>query len=110
MSNLNRLQMLLEFCKSEPENPFNWYALALEYNAMKDHKAGELFDKLLEEFSDYLPTYYTAAQYYAEMEYLEKATKIFSQGIDLAIAQNESKTLQELRSAFEMFKFENDLD
>ncbi len=110
MSNLNRLRALQEFCETEPENPFNWYALALEYQAGEPSKTEEIFDRLLTDFSDYLPTYYPAAHFFSDQEKTDKALTIFEKGIELAHSQGQTKTLGELNSALEIFKFENDLD
>jgi len=110
MSNLDRLKILIQFSEEEPSNPFNWYALALEYLSIDSSKTEDLYDKLLNEHEGYLPTYYPAAHFFAEREKLGKAQAIFEKGIHLAKSQNESKTEKELKSAFEMFLFENDLD
>ncbi|WP_289999224.1 tetratricopeptide repeat protein [Algoriphagus sediminis] len=110
MSNLNRLRALHEFCETEPDNPFNWYALALEYQEHDPEKTSELFNKLLLEHPDYLPTYYPAAHFFSDQDDIEKALDIFEKGISLAKIQGETKTLNELSSALEMLKFENDLD
>lgn len=110
MSNLNRLQALTQFCEEEPQNPFNWYALALEYQSTDPAHTGSLFDQLLTEHESYLPTYYPAAHFFAAQNKLDKAGQIFESGIKLAKEQQELKAVKELSSAFEMFKFENDLD
>lgn len=110
MSNLNRLKILIQFSEEEPSNPFNWYALALEYLNIDTSKTEQLFNKLLNEHESYLPTYYPAANFFAEKNKITRAKVIFEKGINLAKSQKESKTEKELKSAFEMFLFENDLD
>lgn len=110
MSNLNRLQALKNFCAEEPENPFNWYALALEYQSIDPAQTENLYNQLLKDHKSYLPTYFPAAHFFAERNNLEKAQQIFENGIELAKTLNEQKAEKELSSAFEMFKFENDLD
>jgi Tfp pilus assembly protein PilF len=110
MTILSRLQLLIEFTKEEPENPFNWYALALEYFNSNPAESVGLFEKLLNRFPEYLPTYYTAAQYFSEQNDLEKAKELFEKGILLAIKLKEDKTLKELQNAYQNFLFENDLD
>lgn len=110
MSNLNRLQALKQFCDEEPQNPFNWYALALEYESIDPTQTENLFNQLLKDHESYLPTYFPAAHFFASQNKLDKALQIFEDGIKLAQSQNESKTAKELSSALEIFKFENDLD
>lgn len=110
MANLERITLLKEFASEEPSNPFNWYALAIEYRNNDAEQALPLFDKLLKEFPQYLPTYYTAAVFYAELDMIAAAQVVFEKGIELARQQNEAKALQELQNAYQNFQFENDLD
>lgn len=110
MSNLDRLKLLIQFSEEEPENPFNWYALALEYNSIDSSKTEKLYNQLLKEHESYLPTYYPAAHFFSERGKLAKAKGIFEKGISLAQANQETKAEKELKSALEMFLFENDLD
>lgn len=110
MGNLNRIELLKQFSLEEPDNPFNWYALALEYQELEKDKTVELFDKLLSLHKSYLPTYYPAAHFFAELGKLDKAEEIFEAGINLAGIQKNEKAIKELRNAFQNFKFENDLD
>lgn len=110
MSNLDRIQVLIQFTKEEPENPFNWYALAIEYSNSKPTETVLIFDQLLAENPDYLPTYYTAAVFFEEIGELEKAKAIFEKGIQLAQKNNQSKTLGELKNKYQNFLFEHDLD
>ncbi|NVJ85522.1 MAG: tetratricopeptide repeat protein [Algoriphagus sp.] len=110
MSNLGRLKLLEQFAQEEPKEPFNWYALALETQESQPEKASGYFEKLLADFSDYLPTYYPAAHFFSALNDLEKAKNIFEKGIELARSQSERKTLQELQNAYQNFIFENDLD
>lgn len=110
MGNLGRLELLKQFINEEPENPFNWYALAMEYLSIDSEKSEMLFDKLLKSFDAYLPTYYTAAMFYSERGDLEKAKETFERGITLAQKTKEQKALMELKNAYQNFLFENDLD
>lgn len=110
MSNLDRLQLLIQFTKEEPENPFNWYALALEYMNSDPEETAVIFNQLLKSHRDYLPTYYTSAQFFAEQNQLEKAKEIFEKGIELAGKLKDEKAFKELKNAYQNFLFENDLD
>jgi Tfp pilus assembly protein PilF len=102
--------MLQSFAEQEPENPFNWYALALEYLSSSPEKASSLFHKLLNEHKGYLPTYYHAAHFFADQGHLELAKSVFEQGIILAEKENQLNTLRELKNSYQNFLFENDLD
>lgn len=110
MTNLDRIQLLRQFTEEEPENPFNWYALALEFRETDPDEAHSLFSTLLKNHSDYLATYFPAAHLFAEMGDIEQAKVIFEKGISLAREQKNTKVLQELQNAYQNFLFENDLD
>lgn len=110
MGNLDRIELLRQFISEEPENPFNIYALALELQESEPKESQNLFEKLLIEFPEYLPTYYPAAHFFAEWDDLEKAQETFEKGIELAKTKLETKTLQELNNAYQNFLFENDID
>ncbi|WPR76959.1 tetratricopeptide repeat protein [Algoriphagus sp. NG3] len=110
MSNLDRIHLLRQFTEEEPENPFNWYALAIEYRETDQEEAYTLFAKLLAEYPAYLATYFPAAHHYAEMGEIHAAKEIFENGVALAREQKNMKALQELQNAYQNFLFENDLD
>lgn len=106
MSKLSRIALLQSFAEQEPENPFNWYALAIEFLESEPEKALSYFDKLLLEHKSYLPTYYHAAALYAEFGHLEKAKTTYEEGIALAKNLSESNSLRELQNAYQNFQFE----
>jgi tetratricopeptide (TPR) repeat protein len=110
MGNLDRVRLLRKFIDLEQENPFNYYALALELRESDPLETVELFDFLLENHPGYLPVYFTAAHFFTEQNQLLKAKQLFEKGIELAQSQNEEKALKELKNAFQNFLFENDLD
>ncbi len=110
MANLTRIEQLLQFVKEEPNDPFNLYALALEYQNKDADAAKTYFEKLLQQHPEYLPTYFHAAAFFAEAEKIEKAQQIYLKGIDLAKKQGNQHALRELKNAYQNFVFENDLD
>jgi tetratricopeptide (TPR) repeat protein len=105
-----RISMLEKYIQDDPHDPFPLYALALEYVEREVEKSVELFDKTLQKFPVYLPTYYHAAALFADLGEIEKAKSLYEKGIQLAQDQKEQKTLNELRAAFQNFRFENGLD
>ncbi len=102
----DRLKQLQKFTEEDPGDPFNWYALALEYLNSDSNEAFKLFTKLLSEFEDYLPTYYIAATQWASQGDIERAADIFRKGIQIAEQQRNTKTANELRSGLEEILFE----
>ncbi|WP_194776940.1 tetratricopeptide repeat protein [Pararhodonellum marinum] len=109
MSNLSRIDQLLAFVKEEPENPFNLYALALEYLSTKPEEADRYFTKLLKLHKGYLPTYFHAAAFYTDQGELAKAKSIYEEGLQLAQMQGNGHALKELKNAFQNFCFEFDV-
>lgn len=104
--NSDRLKHLQKFTEDDPGDPFNWYALALEYLHSEPNEAMKLFNKLLRDFEDYLPTYYIAATQCANQGNIEAAAEIFRKGIQVAERQKETRTASELRSGLEEILFE----
>ncbi|GAB4396378.1 MAG: hypothetical protein OHK0053_10330 [Microscillaceae bacterium] len=99
----NRLTQLQQFLAEDPQDPFNWYALALEYLLTDSIQARIHFEKLLQDFPHYLPTYYQAAQFYLAIEAYEAARQVFEKGLALSLAQNEVNTHRELQNAYRLF-------
>lgn len=99
--NYPRIDLLEKFIAEDPSDPFNYYALALEYLQTNPTKASELFDEIMVNHPDYLPVYYTAGTFYAELANEVKAFKILNKGVDLAKRKSEFKTLRELKSAIQ---------
>ena len=101
-----RIQQLQQFYDDDPRDPFNLYALALEYLKHDKEKSALFFDRLLQEHKEYLPTYYHAAKFFQDRDEREKAAEIFESGMQLAKKNNDNKTLRELRSAYDEMMFE----
>jgi len=95
----DRIQQLREFVNEDPKDPFNLYALALEYQKVDLQKAVEIFELLLRDHPDYLPTYYQLGKLYLELTENEKAMQVFGSGIEKAQKQNDVKALKELKAA-----------
>lgn len=116
---MDRLQQLLDFLEKEPNDTFLLYAVATEYLKTDTQKALEYFENLLQNHSNYIPTYYHAAELYTHLENYEKANQTYLKGIEVcqnaiekAQSENQeidkvtSKSLQELGSAHELFLME----
>ncbi|WP_338763818.1 tetratricopeptide repeat protein [Bernardetia sp. ABR2-2B] len=116
---MNRLKQLLELLEKEPNDTFLLYALATEYLKTDTKKALEYFENLLQNHTDYIATYYHAAELYVTLESYKKANKTYLKGIEVCEkkiqkAQKKNKeadkvTLkshQELKSAYELFLME----
>jgi tetratricopeptide (TPR) repeat protein len=108
MKKNDRLNALLGFLEENPNDAFTLYGIALEYMSSGEPKAQVYFDLLLDNHAEYLPTYYKAAEYFTDQGEFKKAIKIFEKGIALAEKQQELKTLQELKGAYQNLLFEMD--
>lgn len=98
--NTARIELLRQYLEEQPDDPFNGYALAMEYMKGQPQKALEYLAILLEKHPDYLPTYYHAAALYAAMEQTDKASLLYEQGMELARIQKNQKTHDELQRAY----------
>lgn len=97
---LSRLEQLLEMLKSEPEDSFLNYALALEYaNLNQLNKAIEIIEEVLKKDKNYLGAYYQLGQLYEQVSNTEKAIQTYNNGIQIAKEQKNNKTLSELNQA-----------
>jgi tetratricopeptide (TPR) repeat protein len=101
-----RLDTLLQFYKDEPNDPFNIYALAIEYQKIDIAKSLEYFETLLREHETYVPTYYHAAKLFQDLGNIERAITVYEKGIAVAKSQNDSKAARELKSAYDELTFD----
>jgi hypothetical protein len=104
---MDRLALLKDFLKEDPDDPFNTYALALEYQKDNIEEAVSLFEDLVRRHPNYLPTYYPFAQLLIETQtQSQKIESIFKQGIETARRLNDQKALKELNNAYSNWLFE----
>ena len=99
----SRLEQLFIFLEEEPHDPFNIYAIALEYSKNDPVQALAYFEKLLQKHPNYVATYYHAGKLYEELEMEEKAENMYAKGIEVATEQNEALALRELKNAYQEF-------
>jgi tetratricopeptide (TPR) repeat protein len=102
--NSERIKILEQWIEEDPNDPFNKYGLAMELIQHQPERATELFDELLTEHPDYLPTYYIAAQFFSQSN-PSKAIEILEVGIELAKKQNNEKAKKEMESALGELNF-----
>jgi tetratricopeptide (TPR) repeat protein len=101
-----RINQLQQFYEDDPNDPFNLYALTLEYLKYDHQKAAAYFDLLVEKHKDYLPTYYHAAKFFLEAGNRDKAIQLYERGLALARELRDSKAQRELQSAYDELMFE----
>lgn len=97
----NRLAQLQEFLKESPNDSFLIYALASEYLKIGDfNQALKYFEKLIDDFPDYLATYYHLGKLYQSLGKVEEASQTFLKGMDLAKRKRDLHALSELKNAY----------
>lgn len=101
-----RIDLLKTYIEEEPNDPFNYYGLACEYMHQAPDEALKLFEALLADHKDYLPTYYQAAQLLTAFEKDEEAVTVYERGIALAKIQQNAKAVKELSTALQNLLFE----
>ncbi|UBM58495.1 tetratricopeptide repeat protein [Marinilongibacter aquaticus] len=103
-----RLKILLEYLQEEPHDPFNRYAVAMEYMKSDVHEARKHLELLYAEHTGYLPLYYQLGQLYTAAEDFDRAEKVYTEGIGLARKMEDVKTEKELRGAYQIMKDERE--
>jgi len=89
--------------KLDPENPMNYYLLALEFRKLGNYLEFEsALESLINRFNNYLPTYYIYAEYLFSNNQNEKAEEIIKKGIDLAFVTENTKMINELKQLNEI--------
>jgi tetratricopeptide (TPR) repeat protein len=99
---MDRLAALKAMARDKPGDPFLIFALALEYIALDQAESRLYFERLVNEFPDYVPTYYQYGKMEEEGGDTAKALRLYSTGIDKAKAGNDIKTARELQQAIDM--------
>lgn len=99
--NLERLQLLEQYAREDPTDPFPRYALGLEWMKSDPQKAARIFAQLLIEHPDYLPVYYHAGHLHMTSGDRINARVVLEKGIRLATATRDVKTLAELQTLLE---------
>jgi len=99
MNDISRLDQLLEFWQQDPRDPFNIYALALEYRKIDPLTAKKYFDQLIENFPAYQATYYQAGSLWLELGLTKEAEEIYRKGMKLAQKTGKTKDYNELQNA-----------
>jgi len=107
---MDRLTQLLSFVAESPQDPFLRYALTMEYLKVEDmEKAGQGFRDLVENFSDYVGTYYHYGKFLEKQDKKEEALNIYQQGMLVAREIRNMHALGELQNAYNLaLGFEDD--
>lgn len=93
----NRIKLLEQWAKENPEDPFSSYAIALELKAEGEIvKAQDRLNEICTEFPDYLPAFQMLGHIFLEQEKIEPAVKFFKDAKELAYKQDNQKAIKEI--------------
>ena len=98
----NRLDKLLEFIKSEPEDPFLKYALATEYLRLNEtDKALVFYEDLVKNHAGYTGTYYHLGKLYEALGRKQEAISTYETGMKITREKNDNHAFSELRAIYD---------
>jgi len=103
----HRIEQLYQFALEDPDDPFNWYALALEYMKTDTGKSIEIFNRILSEHQEYVPMYYHLGKLYQEEGKNNEALQTFELGIQVAGRQKDFKAVRELTAAIQELQIDS---
>ncbi len=96
----SRLERLEEFLRTNPDDAFVRYGLAMEYAKLgRSDEALAAYRHLLETKPDYLPAYYQAGALLIRLNRLAEARSTFERGIEVAARLQDCHTRSELEVA-----------
>jgi tetratricopeptide (TPR) repeat protein len=100
---MDRLATLQAMAREKPDDTFLIFALALEYKSGGKQAESRLyFERLVNEFPDYVATYYQYGKMEEENGNVEQAAILYNKGIEKAKASGDQKTARELQQAVDM--------
>lgn len=106
-NNNQKIRELAESLQKNPDDSFLKFALALELLKKDDvTKAKVLFESVLRQDPDYLGVYYHLGKLYERQGRFEDAKKMFSDGLKVALVQQDDRTALELKDALESINIE----
>ncbi len=100
------LAQLQQDYEANPNDAFNIYALATEYQKTDVQKALELFTLLVQKQPKYTATYYHLGKLHEQLGNRDAAMAIYEKGIIECTAQKALHALKELGNAYNELMFE----
>ncbi len=96
----DRLKQLQAFLEGSPDDSFILFAIAKEYEKMKEmDQALDQYLLLKSKDSDYVGLYYHLGKLYEVKEDLDAAVMTYKEGMDVAKKQGDKHALSELAGA-----------
>ena len=109
---ISRLDKLLAFIQSEPEDEFLKYALATEYLRLNDTgKALAYYEDLINNHPGYTGTYYHLGKLYEALGRKGDAINTYEKGMEITKAKRDNHAFSELKAVYMEAKgFDDDDD
>ncbi len=94
-----RVIHLKRVLEEREDQPFPFYALALEYKNLGElENSQKFFEETLKRFPDYVPTYYHYGQLLEILGEYKQARDIYTTGIEVSTQAEDDHAVAELRS------------
>ena len=98
---ISRLDKLLEFFKSEPNDEFLKYALATEYLRLNEvDKALFYYEDLINNHPNYTGTYYHLGKLYEALGRKDDAINTYQAGMAITKAKRDNHAFSELQAVY----------
>ncbi|MBI1807508.1 MAG: tetratricopeptide repeat protein [Ignavibacteria bacterium] len=97
-----RLDTLQQFLEQDPNDPFNHYAIALEYVSSHCYpEAIAKFQELMALDPNYVPAYHQLGLLFARLGKNDEALKTFERGIEIAALVGDMHARSEMEEAID---------
>ena len=97
---MDRIATFRSFISRSPSDPFPRYGLAMELRGRGElAEAWQVFQELLDQFPDYVPTYLMAGGTLVALGRKAEAADLYRKGIDVAIRRGDQHARHELEEA-----------
>ena len=97
---MDRIATFQSFIARSPKDPFPRYGLAMELKTRGDTEAAiREFVTLMDQFSDYVPTYLMAGTTFAELGRTDEARDAYVRGLEAARKRGDHHAAGELEGA-----------
>jgi tetratricopeptide (TPR) repeat protein len=107
---MDRIATFKTFIERTPRDPFPRYGLAMEHKTRGElDQAWAAFQILLEQFSDYVPTYLMAGGTLAALGRQAEAIDVYRRGVAVAAQRGDQHARRELEAALAELESANQL-
>ena len=99
----NRLEILEQMVRENPNNTFARYGLAMEHaKSGQYNEAIAEFRTLLQSDENYAAAYFHAGQAYEKLGQIEEARAIYEKGIEVTTRKGDTHTRSEIEAALSL--------